>query len=300
MDKYSKFNKICIMKRELTNIYTPKKERGFLGAGHTARPLLMGNFTHTDPFIALMDDDLDKKDNSPAGGPHPHAGFETVSLLIDGEIVEMLESMKKGDFQIMTAGSGIVHTETINEPTKGRLLQLWLDLPKQSRWTTPRLQILPASHVPVSEKDGIQLRLYSGSLNGLSSPIKNNVPLIVTEVTMGPGLSTTLEIPANFNTFLVVISGSVAVGEDGKQLTKDDVGWLDYYDVEMQSQLILKSGTDGIRLVLYAAKPVGEQIVSHGPFIADSEDEIAPLYQRFRSGKMEHIANAAESQRITY
>lgn len=288
------------MKRELTQTYTPQKERGFLGAGHTARPLLMGNFTHTDPFIALMDDDLDKKDHSPAGGPHPHAGFETVSLLVDGEIVEMLESMKKGDFQIMTAGSGIVHTETINAPTKGRLFQLWLDLPKERRWTTPRLQILPSEHVPVSEENGIQLRLYSGSLAGLSSPIENYVPLIVAEITMAPGLTTTLDIPANFNAFLVALSGSVAIGEEGQQLVKDDVGWLDYFDVDMQSQLILKSGTEGSRLVLYAAKPVREQIVSHGPFIADTEDEIAPLYQKYRSGKMEHIANAAESQRITY
>ena len=288
------------MKRELTQIYTPQKERGFLGAGHTARPLLLGNFTHTDPFIALMDDDLDKKDHSPAGGPHPHAGFETVSLLVDGEIVEMLESMKKGDFQIMTAGSGIVHTETINAPTKGRLFQLWLDLPKENRWTTPRLQILPAEHVPVSEKDGIQLRIYSGSLAGLGSPIQNYVPLIVAEITMAPGLTTTLDIPANFNAFLVAVSGSVEVGEDGKKLKKDDVGWLNYYDVEMQSQLILKSGADGIRLVIYAARPVGEQIVSHGPFIADAEEEIAPLYHKYRTGKMKHIANAPQSQRIIY
>src|SRR6266436_14508 len=105
--------KEMIIKRKLIKIYTPQKEHGFLGPGHIARPLLMGDFTETDPFIALMDDMLDKKDNSPAGGPHPHAGFETVSLLVDGKITEMLESMKKGDFQIMTAGSGIIHTETI-------------------------------------------------------------------------------------------------------------------------------------------------------------------------------------------
>ena len=121
------------IKRELVRVYTPKEEQGFLGGGHIARALLMGSFKDTDPFIALMDDQLDKKDRTPAGGPHPHAGFETVSLMVEGEIVEMLESMKKGDVQIMTAGSGIVHTETINEPTKGRLFQLWLNLPMKDR-----------------------------------------------------------------------------------------------------------------------------------------------------------------------
>jgi len=75
-----------------------------------------------------MDDMLDKKDDTPVGGPHPHAGFETVSLLIEGEMGEM----KAGDLQMMTAGSGVVHTETIDKPTKMRLFQLWLNLPRKT------------------------------------------------------------------------------------------------------------------------------------------------------------------------
>jgi redox-sensitive bicupin YhaK (pirin superfamily) len=289
-----------MIKRNLLKIYTPKKEAGFLGPGHTARAIVEGDFVDTDPFILLMDDDLVKKDHSAAGGPHPHAGFETVSLLVDGEIIEMLESMKKGDFQIMTAGSGIVHTETINAPTEGRLFQLWLNLPKKDRWTTPRLQILPAEHVPMSEQNGLNLRVYSGSLDGLSSPMQNYVPLIVAEISLQPILSAKLKIPANFNAFLVAIDGSVEVGSNGKQLGKDQVGWLDHFDNTSQSELILRSGPEGARLILYAARPLGEPIVSHGPFIADRQDEIPPLYHRYRSGQMEHISKAAENQRITY
>lgn len=289
-----------ITKRKLVKIYTPHEESGFLGQGHTARPLLMGNFSETDPFIALMDDRLDKKDNSPAGGPHPHAGFETVSLLVDGEITEMLESMKKGDVQIMTAGSGIVHTETINQPTRGRLFQLWLNLPKINRWTTPRLQILPSEHTPVSEQNGINLRLYSGTLDGLSSPIQNYVPLILAEITMDSGSATTLKIPTDFNTFLVAIGGSVEIGEDKKFLTKGQVGWLDSFDDDSQSDLILEAGEEGARLILYAARPLGERIVSHGPFIADHSEEIQKLYQDYRAGKMKHISKTPVSQRITY
>lgn len=289
-----------VIKRKLNNTYTPQKERGFLGPGHMARALVRGNFVDTDPFIVLMDDDLNKKDNSPAGGPHPHAGFETVSLLVDGKIVELLESMKKGDFQIMTAGSGIVHTETINEPTNARLFQLWLNLPKKNRWTTPRLQILPAEHVPSSERKGLTLRVYSGSLDNLTSPIQNYVPLTVAEIDMKPGVSTTLTIPANFNSFLVIITGSVQVGEIAGQLLKDQVGWLDCYKDDVLSELVLKAGEEGVRLVLYAAKPLGEKIVSNGPFIADNYDETLRLYHDFRSGKMKHISTAPVNQRITY
>lgn len=265
-----------------------------------ARPLVMGNYSETDPFILLMDDMLEKKDTSPAGGPHPHAGFETVSLQVDGEISEMIEFIKKGDFHIMTAGSGIVHTETINHPTSGRLFQLWLNLPKKERWALPRLQILPAEHTPVSEKDGMGLRVYSGSLNGLNSPIQNYVPLIVAEITMQPGVSNTFSIPASFNSFLVVIHGTVEVGEEKIMLHKEQVGWLSFSKEDAQSELILKPGNDGVRLILYAAKPLGEEIVSHGPFIGDSEEDIQRLYRDYRAGKMKHMKNTPESQRITY
>lgn len=64
----------------------PGDQPGFLGAGHIARALIQGNFADTDPFILLMDDMLDKKDDHPSGGPHPHAGFETVTLLLEGEL----------------------------------------------------------------------------------------------------------------------------------------------------------------------------------------------------------------------
>src|SRR5687767_15881044 len=97
------------IKRKLVKIYTPKGEPGFLGRGHAARPVITGSFSESDPFIMLMDDILDKQDNEPVGGPHPHAGFETVSLLLEGEIGDDAHKMKGGDFQIMTAGSGIVH-----------------------------------------------------------------------------------------------------------------------------------------------------------------------------------------------
>src|SRR6187549_3014575 len=141
------------MKRKLIKIYTPKSEPGFLGRGHMARPVITGSFSESDPFIMLMDDVLDKKDNEPVGGPHPHAGFETVSLLIDGSIGDM----QAGDLQLMTAGSGVVHTETIEHKAEMRLLQLWLTLPKANRWAPPRLQDLKADHVPETKGDGYSI-----------------------------------------------------------------------------------------------------------------------------------------------
>jgi redox-sensitive bicupin YhaK (pirin superfamily) len=286
------------IRRKLVGINTPEGQQGFLGAGHTARPVVGGKFSESDPFIFVMDDWLDKKDNEPVGGPHPHAGFETVSLVLEGEIGDDAHKMKGGDFEIMTAGSGIVHTETIEKKTRLRLLQLWLALPKKDRWATPRVQDLPLEHVPTLNENGVAIKLYSGSLAGLTSPIQNYSPMIVADITIEAGVSTVQQIPANYNTFLYVINGGVKVGENEKLLRQDQVGWLDLQTDTAQSEVELAAGENGVRFVLYAGQPTGDNIVSHGPFIADSLEDIQRLYQEYRGGKMKHISTVPESQRI--
>jgi redox-sensitive bicupin YhaK (pirin superfamily) len=286
--------------RKLIKIHTPEGQPGFLGPGHIARPVINGSFSDSDPFIMLMDDMLDKKDNEPVGGPHPHAGFETVSLLLEGEMGDEAHKMKGGDFQMMTAGSGIVHTETIEKMAKMRLLQLWLNLPKKDRAAVPRLQELPLEHAPALSENGVAIKLYSGSLAGLTSPVQNYSPIIIADIAINAGATTVLQIPANYNTFLYVLNGNIKVGGEGKQLNQDQVGWLDLLDDTAQSELEITAGDAGARLVLYAGKPTGENIVSHGPFIADSPEDIQRLYREYRQGKMEHISTVPENQRILW
>ena len=277
-------------KRKLITSYAAPVEQGFLGEGHTARAVIRVPYKESDPFILLMDDTLDKKDNTPAGGPHPHSGFETVSLMVDGEFREKTETMKAGDFQIMTAGSGIVHTEAIEQPTKGRLLQMWLNLPSRERWAKPRVQNLPADHVPVIQDAGTSIRLYSGTLAGVSSPVLNHVPLLAAEFQMQPNALTVQNIPASFNAFIFVLQGSVHVGEDERLLKQDETGWLGLPGSDGESELIMKSGSDGARFVLYAAKPQGETFVSKGPFIGDTHDDIKKVYTQYVRGELQHIA----------
>ena len=286
------------IKRKLIKVNTPASQPGFLGPDHIARPVISGSFSDSDPFIVLMDDMLDKKDNAPVGGAHPHAGFETVSFLLEGEMGDEAHKMKGGDFQIMTAGSGIVHTETIDKIAKMRLLQLWVSLPKKDRWATPRVQDLPLAHVPALSKDGVHIKLYSGTLSGLQSPVQNYTPMIVADITIEAGTSTIQQIPANYNTLLYVIKGSVKVGEEEGQLNEDQVGWLNLSGEHIESDLHLTAGAEGVRFVLYAGKPTGENIVSYGPFIADSSEDIKRLYQEYKQGKMKHISTVPDSQRL--
>lgn len=286
------------IKRKLIQIDTPQGQPGFLGPGHMACPVIQRSFSESDPFIVLMDDILDKQDDEPVGGPHPHAGFETVSLLLEGEMGDEVHQMKAGDFQMMTAGSGIVHTETINKKTKMRLLQLWLNLPKKNRKALPRVQDISLASVPKLSENGVVINLYSGSLAGLKSLVQNYVPLIVADIRITGGNSTKLQLPSDFNTFLYVLEGSVQIGEDKKLLNQDEVGWLDIFGANTDSELTIAAGHSGTRFVLYAGKPTGEAIVSQGPFIADSSEDILRLYQEYRQGKMKHISTVDETQRF--
>lgn len=287
-------------KRRLVTIHTPPAQQGFLGPGHTARAVIQTDFAQSDPFIILMDDRLNKQDDEPVGGPHPHAGFETVSLLLEGQVGDGAHQMKGGDFQIMTAGSGIVHTETIEGDATMRLLQMWLNLPKNHRWATPRVQDLTLAHVPKRIENGVEIRVYSGSFAGITSPVQNYVPLIIADIHLQPGSSTTQLIPDSFNTFLYVIDGSITVGEELTTLQQDQVGWLNRLSGIGQSELQLSAGEAGGRVVLYAGQPQHDPIVSYGPFIADTQDEIRGLYRDFRQGKMGHVSNLPQSQRLLY
>jgi redox-sensitive bicupin YhaK (pirin superfamily) len=286
--------------RKIVTVHTPPAQQGFLGPDHTARAVIQTDFKNSDPFILLMDDVLDKKNDEPVGGAHPHAGFETVSLLLEGEIGDTGHWMKEGDFQMMTAGSGIVHTESIDRKSKMRLLQMWLNLPKADRWTTPRVQDLSFENAPYLSENGLKIRLYSGSFAGLTSPVQNYVPLIVADIQLAPDATTVQQLSSSYNAFVYVIEGSVRVGEGAQPLHENQVGWLDKSPGNAQTDLILSAGEAGGRVILYAGEPQNDPIVSYGPFIADNQDEIKDLYRDYRQGKIGHVSALPAAQRFNY
>jgi redox-sensitive bicupin YhaK (pirin superfamily) len=287
-------------KRTLVKQYRPAGQPGFLGAGHIARALIEGEFAETDPFILLMDDMLNKKDDLPAGGAHPHAGFETVTLLLEGELGDDTHGMKAGDLEMMTAGSGIIHTETITKKTRLRILQLWLTLSKEERWIAPRIQSLPGDHVSKTSVDGLDIKLYSGSLGGISSPVKNHTPVIISDISVKANVSAKLNLPASYTTFIYVLEGTVLIGEDRKPLGQNEVGWLNRFDAAGESELLISASEAGARFVLYSGEPQGDTIVSHGPFIGDTTEDISRLYREFRAGKMKHISTVADAQKLIW
>jgi hypothetical protein len=288
--------------RRLARIVTvPLPTPGFVGPGHLAAEVVApGDFALNDPFIALMDDRLDIGDR-PVGGPHPHAGFETVTLILEGAIRDRDEGgvIDTGEVQWMTAGRGIVHGENVEALGKVRLLQLWLTLPKSRRWTTPGFQDIRRSAIPVRREDGVEARLYSGTSGEQLSPTRNHVPVTLAEITMEAGRAFEQDLPASYNGFLYVLDGAVRVGDEAVVLTSGQVGWLDHSEEHGPTWLRITAGDEAARLVLYAGQPQGDPIVSHGPFIGDSREDIARLYSEYRAGRFERMSEIARAVRRT-
>src|ERR1700745_1854169 len=184
-------------------VNVPPAAPGFVGPGHLAAPVVSPeNFEMNDPFILLMDDHLDIGER-PVGGPHPHAGFETVTLILDGAIFDRDEggTLNAGEVQWMTAGGGIIHSEDVRTKGKVRLLQLWLTLPKNKRWIAPDFQTINVNEVPVRRANGAEIRGYSGSFVGLQSNPQNHVPVTMLGVSLESNTSAELDTPASYNGF---------------------------------------------------------------------------------------------------
>jgi len=275
----------------------PQLAPGFVGPGHLAAPVISPeDFALNDPFILLMDDHFDIGDR-PVGGPHPHAGFETVTLLLQGSIYDRDEGgfIDTGEVQWMTAGRGIIHGENVAAKGKVRLLQLWLTLPKADRWTEPGFQTIHTDAVPVRRENGAEVRIYSGGSGSLRSTTRNHVPVTITEITLEPHASIDQEIPSSYNGFVFTLRGSIQAGADNTSLKTGQTGWLDRPQVDGASLLRLTAGEEGARLVLYAGQPQGDPIVSYGPFIGDSKRDIARLYTEFQSGQFVSLSELVKA-----
>jgi redox-sensitive bicupin YhaK (pirin superfamily) len=267
---------------KISKVLTHFFRQGFLGQGHKASAIVDGNnFQNSDPFIILMDDRLDLPGHETVGGPHPHAGFETVTLVLKGNEKEW----KTGTFEIMTAGKGIIHTEEITDKTEMHILQLWLVLRPEQRWAEPFLQTIHLEDVPTLKTDHSEIRIYSGSSNGLTSPIQNQTPLHVVDFHLQPNAQVSHELPPSFNGFIYVLGGEVHMGES----TSRDISELQFH-----------AGEQGSRFVLYAGVPQKAPIVSYGPFIGDTQADIARLYKEYRDGGMPHLSQLPSNKKVIY
>jgi redox-sensitive bicupin YhaK (pirin superfamily) len=281
--------------RSISRITKNPAHPGFLGEGHIATAVVDGsNFAQTDPFIFLMDDRLNLPGGPPVGGAHPHAGFETVTFILQGNGHEW----KTGSLELMTAGRGIVHTEEITTETNVRILQLWLALPPDQRWAEPALQKMNIEDVPTLKQPGAVARIYSGTSHGLTSPLRNHTSWTLIDVTMEKNSEFEQDLPGDYNGFIYVIDGTVSVG--GKPVRLEETAWFDVPGTPVNTKVVFETHSEAARFVLYAGRPHHAPIVSHGPFIGDTQDDIRRLYAEYRQGKMPHVNDLPQDRKVIH
>lgn len=138
----------------------------FAGPGHTAVQIIAAaQLQRADPFVLLVDDRLDFISGQQVGGPHPHAGFETVTWMLAGMLADHDEGLlQTGDIGWMTAGRGVIHGEDVRTPAgPARLLQLWIRLPEKDRAVPPRVEVIRGADVRCSARRASRRWFTAGS-----------------------------------------------------------------------------------------------------------------------------------------
>ena len=212
--------------------------------------------------------------------PHPHTGLQTVSWLFEGEIEHRDSTgahalIRPGQVNLMTAGSGIQHSEVSTAAT-ARLhgVQLWVALPDASRHVAPFFE--HANPEPVTIQDAV-LRVFVGSLDGGSSPVTAFSPLLGAQVDLPAGGSVTLPADPSFEYGLLVDAGRPRFG--GVDLPTDHLGYLP----PGQTEVRIDAGDPPVRGVLLGGLPLGEPIVMWWNFVGRSHDEVVAFRAQWQS-----------------
>jgi hypothetical protein len=270
--------------RTLTRVRTlTPPHRGQFGANHQVVEVIEpGEWALADPFILLMDDRID---GMPQLGPHPHAGFETVTFSVEGTMPSEGGggTLEPGDLEWSTAGSGMVHGPERAAAMRLRILQLWLKLPSALRWTEPDHQFVRRDEALVHEANGARVHVYSGRLRAgeheLVSSTRNRTPTTIADIELAPGATLDAEVPSDQRVFFYPLGGTTTIDE--QHLIVGQVGWSDPARGTLH---IANRTSEPARVLLYAGVPQHTPLISHGPFIGESLDDIRRAIKGYQAG----------------
>ena len=229
-------------------------------------------------------------------GPHPHRGFETVTIVYQGE-VEHRDSaghggrIGPGDVQWMTAASGVVHEEMHSREftRKGgtlEMVQLWVNLPAKDKMSPPRYQDLLDQQIPkvaLPDASGT-LRVIAGNFRGTKGPARTFTPIDLWDVSMRATRSVELPLPAGHTAMLLVQSGAVRL-DNGKETKAMEMAFL-----QRDGDSVKVEATTDARLLVLSGEPIREPVVGYGPFVMNTKAEIGTAIEDYESGKMGRLA----------
>lgn len=284
------------MKAIIATISAPKGH--WVGDGFPVRSLFSYHGTDTQlisPFLLL--DYAGPAEFTPhthprGVGSHPHRGFETVTLVYDGEVTHTDSTggggtIGPGDVQWMTAGDGILHKEYHSESftkTGGRfeMVQLWVNLPAKDKTTPAHYQAITAAMIPtvtLPEQAG-QLRVIAGRVNDTIGPATTYTPINVWDIQLQRGGVSTLQVPEHHTCLLVVLSGTVLVND--KKVVRD----AELVIFDRSGTTVQLEANNDAKLLVLTGEPINEPVVGYGPFVMNTTEQIHESITAFNQNKM--------------
>lgn len=264
------------------------------------RPVPTAGVDLIDPFLLI--DELGPITYGPGeaiGAPdHPHRGFETVSYILEGDVVHEDSAghrgkLDAGDVQWMTAGAGIVHSEMPSRELRergGRVhgFQVWVNLPAKLKMTRPRYQDVPAARIPSAQTaDGLaRVRVIAGEALGVRAVIETLTPIVYQDWQLDPGADASVAIGPDHQVLAYVFDGAIEI--EGQVITDGQLAVLGEGDA-----VRLRGGQRSGRTLLLAGVPLREPVARYGPFVMNSQSEIYDAIRDYQSGRMGEITRTA-------
>ena len=227
-------------------------------------------------------------------GPHPHRGFETVTIAYKGK-VEHHDSrggggiIGEGDVQWMTAGSGLLHKE-FHERESNRaggpfqMVQLWVNLPAKDKMTTPKYQAITNSEMSrVVLGDGGEVEVIAGEFGGVRGPAATFTPVHLYNLKPKKGEKIEVSFPFGYTTAILAIEGSALINGSEK-LSVNNLALMEREGETFNVEAL----EDGIFLVM-SGEPIDEPIAQYGPFLMNTQAEIAQAIDDYQQGKFGYL-----------
>jgi redox-sensitive bicupin YhaK (pirin superfamily) len=255
-----------------------------------------------DPFLLL--DRLGPIGVAPGAAagvpPHPHAGFEVVSYILQGRLEHRdsrghRDSLGPGDLQWMTAGSGIIHSEMPGAELQARggtleAIQLWINLPARDKQMPPRYGDIAAADIPTATSaDGLaSVRILAGEALGARAQLPLRTPITYLHWALEPGATVHQPLPDGTEAMAYVLSGAGHFGADARAVSRDQL--VRFEGAGGHVTLAVPAHGERTEVLLLAGPPIGEPVARSGPFVMNTMAEIREVIEHYRAGAMGEIA----------
>ena len=252
-----------------------------------------------DPFLMLDAFGSDAASDYVGGFPdHPHRGFETVTIMLEGRMrhrdsVGNVGLLEPGSVQWMTAGRGIIHSE-MPEQEEGRMagFQLWVNLAAADKMTAPAYRDIAPGAVPAyTDAAGVRVRVIAGASHGTAGAVtRPKTEPVVLDLTLPPGSAFDAELPAGHNAFAYVFGGRRSRSASGAARRRSSrTGWRSSPTTAAATACASRcrpTRAEPARVLLVAGQPLGEPIAQYGPFVMNTTAELQRAVQDFQRGAL--------------